>query len=74
MYELVEKLQAKIKTYKKQVEDAESLASNNLAKYKQLQHQLEDAVSSVHSQDCDPSPISRKNVLIRLRIIWLKSV
>ncbi|CAJ0592060.1 unnamed protein product [Cylicocyclus nassatus] len=43
MYDLVEKLQQKIKTYKRQVEDAEGLAAQNLAKYRQLQHALEDA-------------------------------
>ncbi|ULT86008.1 hypothetical protein L3Y34_006002 [Caenorhabditis briggsae] len=43
MYDLIEKLQQKIKTYKRQIEDAESLASANLAKYRQLQHVVEDA-------------------------------
>ncbi|KAK0410838.1 hypothetical protein QR680_005352 [Steinernema hermaphroditum] len=43
MYDLVEKLQSKIKTYKRQVEEAEQLATTNLAKYRQLQHMLEDA-------------------------------
>ncbi|WKY08821.1 hypothetical protein Q1695_001755 [Nippostrongylus brasiliensis] len=43
LYDLVEKLQQKIKTYKRQVEDAEALAAQNLAKYRQLQHALEDA-------------------------------
>ncbi|PIO58973.1 hypothetical protein TELCIR_19576 [Teladorsagia circumcincta] len=43
MYDLIEKLQQKIKTYKRQVEDAEGLAAQNLAKYRQLQHALEDA-------------------------------
>ncbi|KAE9554526.1 hypothetical protein FO519_002282 [Halicephalobus sp. NKZ332] len=41
MYDLIEKLQGKIKTYKKQVEEAEQLATMNLAKYRQLQSQLE---------------------------------
>ena len=43
MYDLVEKLQAKLKTYKRQAEEAEQLASVNLAKYRQIQHHLEDA-------------------------------
>uniref|UniRef100_A0A1I7XLC0 Myosin motor domain-containing protein n=1 Tax=Heterorhabditis bacteriophora TaxID=37862 RepID=A0A1I7XLC0_HETBA len=43
MYDLIEKLQSKIKTYKRQVEDAETLATQNLTKYRQLQHALEDA-------------------------------
>merc|ERR1719370_1317933 len=33
MQDLVEKLQAKIKTYKRQVEEAEEIAAMNLAKY-----------------------------------------
>ncbi|VDK27060.1 unnamed protein product [Gongylonema pulchrum] len=43
MYDLIEKLQAKIKTYKRQLEEAEQLATHNLGKYRQLQHMLEDA-------------------------------
>ncbi|KAE9414726.1 hypothetical protein Angca_002787, partial [Angiostrongylus cantonensis] len=42
-FDLIEKLQQKIRTYKRQVEDAETLAAQNLAKYRQLQHALEDA-------------------------------
>merc|ERR1712142_692835 len=34
MQDLVEKLQAKIKTYKRQVEEAEEIAAMNLAKYR----------------------------------------
>eukprot|EP00080_Pristionchus_pacificus_P015122 PDM75142.1 myo-5 [Pristionchus pacificus] len=43
MYDLMEKLNGKIKTYKRQLEEAEELATNNLTKYRQLQHQLEEA-------------------------------
>ncbi|CAI5453487.1 unnamed protein product [Caenorhabditis angaria] len=43
MYDLIEKLQQKIKVYKRQIEDAEGLASANLSKYRQLQHVVEDA-------------------------------
>ena len=43
MQDLVEKLQAKIKTYKRQVEEAEEIAAMNLAKYRKVQHELEDA-------------------------------
>ncbi|KAK6054653.1 hypothetical protein COOONC_07842, partial [Cooperia oncophora] len=45
MYDLIEKLQQKIKTYKRQVEDAfrKDWQAQNLAKYRQLQHALEDA-------------------------------
>ena len=36
MSELANKLQAKIKTYKQQIEEAEEIAALNLAKYRQV--------------------------------------
>ncbi|CAJ0577053.1 unnamed protein product, partial [Mesorhabditis spiculigera] len=51
MYDLVEKLQNKIKTYKRQIEEAEGLATANLNKYRQLQHQLEDAQERAESAE-----------------------
>merc|ERR1719510_777199 len=41
--DLVEKLQAKIKSYKKQIEEAEEIAAINLAKYRKAQQELEEA-------------------------------
>ena len=41
--ELVEKLQVKTRTYKKQIEDAEEIAALNLAKFRKAQQQLEEA-------------------------------
>ena len=35
--ELVDKLQNKVKTYKKQIEEAEEIAALNLAKFRYLQ-------------------------------------
>merc|ERR1719233_2051765 len=43
MSELAGKLQQKIKTYKKQIEEAEEIAALNLAKYRKAQQELEDA-------------------------------
>jgi len=43
MQGLVDQLQAKIKTYKKQIEEAEEIAALNLAKFRQVQAQLGDA-------------------------------
>ncbi|KRZ35309.1 Myosin-3 [Trichinella pseudospiralis] len=43
LHELIDKLQNKVKTYKRQIEETEQLASLNLSKYRQLQHQLQDA-------------------------------
>jgi len=41
--ELIDKLQGKLKVYKRQVEEAEEVAATNLGKYRQLQAQLDDA-------------------------------
>merc|ERR1712242_222100 len=43
MQGLVDQLQAKIKSYKKQIEEAEEIAALNLAKFRQAQGQLADA-------------------------------
>ena len=43
MQGLVDQLQAKIKTYKKQIEEAEEIAALNLAKYRKAQQELEEA-------------------------------
>merc|ERR1712242_84046 len=42
MSELATKLQAKIKTYKKQIEEAEEIAALNLAKFRKSQQDLEE--------------------------------
>ena len=41
--DLVDKLQQKIKSYKKQIEEAEEIAALNLAKYRQVQTNLSGA-------------------------------
>merc|ERR1712177_15042 len=43
MQGLIEQLQAKIKSYKKQIEEAEEIAAMNLAKYRQVQSNLTDS-------------------------------
>ena len=43
LQDLIEKLQQQIKTYKKQIEEAEEIAALNLAKFRQVQAQLGDA-------------------------------
>merc|ERR1712029_1183152 len=43
MQGLIDQLQNKIKTYKKQIEEAEEIAALNLAKFRQVQAQLGDA-------------------------------
>merc|ERR1712218_374295 len=42
MSDLAQKLQAKIKTYKTQIEEAEEIAALNLAKYRKAQQELEE--------------------------------
>jgi hypothetical protein len=39
----IEKLEAKLKTYRRQVEETEEIAASNLAKYRQAQQELETA-------------------------------
>lgn len=41
--DLVDKLQQKIKTYKRQIEEAEEIAALNLAKFRKAQQELEEA-------------------------------
>ena len=43
MQGLIESLQQKIKTYKKQIEEAEEIAALNLAKFRKAQQELEEA-------------------------------
>merc|ERR1711935_734590 len=46
MQALIDNLQSKIKSYKKQIEEAEEIAALNLAKFRQAQAQLGDACQS----------------------------
>merc|ERR1719351_267676 len=43
MQTLIDQLQGKIKTYKKQIEEAEEIAALNLAKYRQAQASLQES-------------------------------
>merc|ERR1712066_896953 len=43
MQDLVDKLQQKIKTYKRQIEEAEEIAALNLAKFRKAQQELEES-------------------------------
>merc|ERR1712172_369377 len=46
MQALIDQLQSKIKSYKKQIEEAEEIAALNLAKFRQAQAQLGEASQS----------------------------
>merc|ERR1739847_156224 len=43
MQDLTDKLQVKVKAYKRQSEEAEEQANSNLSKYRELQHELDEA-------------------------------
>merc|ERR1712127_805013 len=43
LQDMIEKLQNKMKVYKRQVEEAEEIAAVNLAKFRKVQHELTDA-------------------------------
>ncbi len=43
LQDLVEKLQSKLKVFKRQAEEAEEIAALNLAKFRKVQHELDDA-------------------------------
>ena len=51
MSELATKLQAKIKTYKKQIEEAEEIAALNLAKYRKVAGALGDATAAADAAE-----------------------
>ena len=57
MQSLIDQLQLKIKTYKKQIEEAEEIAALNLAKFRQTQVVLQESgeradLASHHNYDC----------------------
>ncbi|TDH06070.1 hypothetical protein EPR50_G00130740 [Perca flavescens] len=43
LQDLVDKLQLKVKSYKRAAEEAEEQANNNLSKFRKLQHELDEA-------------------------------
>ena len=61
MSELATKLQAKIKTYKLQIEDAEEIAALNLAKYRKSHQELEETEERSRMAEVEISS-SRYNV------------
>merc|ERR1712029_917705 len=65
MSELANKLQAKIKTYKKQIEEAEELAALNLAKFRKAQHSLRKPKKGPRWQEL-PSLMSVKPLLCKM--------
>ena len=50
MQTLNDQLQGKIKSYKKQIEEAEEIAALNLAKYRQAKNNVSEAQERVNEQ------------------------
>ncbi|RXM97935.1 Myosin-16 [Acipenser ruthenus] len=61
MQELVERLQNKLKAYKRQVEEAEEQANMNLAKYRKTVHELDDAEERADIAETALTKIRTKN-------------
>merc|ERR1712000_13538 len=59
MQDLVDKLQQKIKTYKRQIEEAEEIAALNLAKFRKAQQELEDAEGRAECAESSVSKVKR---------------
>ena len=67
MQGLIDQLQGKIKSYKKQIEEAEEIAALNLAKYRQVQNNLsvsaeradlnEQALAKTRARSCSIGPM-----------------
>ena len=51
MQGLIDQLQGKIKSYKKQIEEAEEIAALNLAKYRQAQNSVADATERADANE-----------------------
>jgi chromosome segregation ATPase len=61
MQDMIDKLQQKIKTYKRQVEEAEEIAAINLAKYRKVQHELEEAEERADMSENTLAKLRAKN-------------
>jgi chromosome segregation ATPase len=59
--DLIDKLQQKIKVQKRQLEETEELAAVNLQKYRQIQHQMEDAEERADVAENSLSKMRAKN-------------
>ena len=58
-----EKLQFKIRTYKKQVEDAEEIAALNLAKFRKAQSEMEEADQRANLSEQALSKLRAKSIM-----------
>ncbi|XP_078574519.1 myosin-7-like [Branchiostoma floridae x Branchiostoma japonicum] len=68
LQELVEKLQLKIKAFKRQVEEAEEQASSNFAKYRKSQHEVEDHSERAEIAESSLNKLKSKSVAYTVKI------
>ncbi|CAF1220495.1 unnamed protein product [Adineta steineri] len=61
LQDLIEKLQSKIKIYKRQIEEAEEIAAVNLAKYRKVQTELEDSAERADVAENQLGKLRAKN-------------
>lgn len=59
--DLVEKLQNKIRAYKRQLEETEEIAALNLAKFRKVQHELDDAVERADQAESQMNKFRARN-------------
>jgi myosin heavy chain 6/7 len=61
LQDLIEKLQNKLKVYKRQAEEAEEIAAVNLGKFRKVQHELEEAEERADIAENQLSKVRAKN-------------
>ncbi|CAF4029803.1 unnamed protein product [Adineta steineri] len=61
LQDATEKLQSKIKVYRRQVEEAEEIAANNLAKFRKAQTDLEESAERADLAESQMSKLRTKN-------------
>ena len=61
LQDLIEKLQNKLKIYKRQAEEAEEIAAVNLGKFRKVQHELEEAEERADVAENQLSKVRAKN-------------
>ncbi|NXJ09251.1 MYH4 protein, partial [Odontophorus gujanensis] len=67
---LVDKLQLKVKAYKKQAEEAEEQASTNLLRCRKTQHELEEAEERADIAECQVNKLRAKSHDIGRQVSW----
>lgn len=71
LQDLAEKLSVKVKTYKRQIEEAEEIAAMNMSKYRKLATELEDAEERA---DTTQSTLSKLRAKTRCSISMNRAV